>query len=151
MTKTEQLTQMLRPATEALGYDLLGIEYAGQGEHSVLRLYIDHENGIGIDDCAKVTHQVNGILALEDPISTQYRLEVSSPGLDRPLFELTHFKKVIGQIIQLRSYVAQNGRRRFKGKLVEIKNTCLTMEVDKECFEFDIKNVDKANVVAEFN
>ena len=86
---------MLRPAVEETGKELLGVEYISAGNHSVLRLFIDHENGIDVDDCAEVSRQVGAILDVEDPISSEYSLEVSSPGLDRPLFEKRNLKRLL--------------------------------------------------------
>ncbi len=151
MTKTEQLSEMLKPAAEALGYEFLGIEYVGQGIHSVLRLYIDHENGIGVEDCSKVSHQVSGILEVEDPITSQFTLEVSSPGLDRPLFNLSHFEKVVGETVNLKCHIGVDGRRKFKGKLIEVSKQLLVIEVDGQLYELDFRDVDKANLVAEIN
>ena len=97
MAKFEQkMTEMLRPAVEETGLELLGIEFVSAGKHSTLRVYIDHENGITVDNCADVSRQISAILDVEDPISTEYNLEVSSPGLDRPLFEKSHFEAVVG-------------------------------------------------------
>ncbi|MFT6733435.1 MAG: ribosome maturation factor RimP [Polaribacter sp.] len=149
MTKTEQLSEMLKPAAEALGYEFLGIEYVGQGVHSVLRVYIDHENGIGVEDCSKVSHQVSGILEVEDPIASQYTLEVSSPGLDRPLFNLPHFKKVVGEIVSIKCHLGVDGRRKFKGKLIEVSEKQLVIEVDGQLYEADFRDVDKGHLVAE--
>ena len=88
MAKFEhKLTEMLRHAVEEVGKELLGIEYISAGNNSVLRLFIDHENGIDVDDCAEVSRQVGAILDVEDPISSEFNLDVSSPGLDRPLFD----------------------------------------------------------------
>lgn len=150
MAKIDHLTEMLRPAAEALGYEFLGIEYVGQGKHSVLRIYIDHENGINVDDCAKVSHQASGILEVEDPISSQYALEVSSPGMERPLFTLAHFEPFVGKIINLRCHVGINGRRKFKGIFTAIDGELLTLTVDGEEFAIDFQDIDKANLVAEF-
>lgn len=151
MAKVDKLTEMLRPAVEALGFELLGVEYIGQGKHSILRLYIDHENGINVDDCASVSHQVSGILEVEDPIASQYALEVSSPGMDRPLFTLPHFTQCIGQVVNLRCHVGANGRRKFKGVLESINDEVLTLVVDGQAYEIDFQDIDKANLVAEFN
>ena len=151
MAKVDLLTDMLRPAAEALGYEFLGIEYIGQGAHSVLRIYIDHENGINVEDCSKVSHQASGILEVEDPISSQYTLEVSSPGMDRPLFTLEHFEKVVGQEISIRCHRGVDGRRKFKGKLIKINEQILEIQVDNQSYEVDFNDIDKANLVAVFD
>jgi len=141
---------MLSPAVAATGKELLGIEFISAGKHSVLRLYIDHENGINVDDCAEVSRQVSAILDVEDPISTEYNLEVSSPGLDRPLFTLAHFEAVVGEKVDVKLSMPLNGRRKFKGKLVAVENDILVVNVDGEDYELIIGNVDKANLVPSF-
>ncbi len=149
MAKFEQkLTDMLRPAVEETGKELLGVEFISAGNNSVLRLFIDHENGINVDDCAEVSRQVGAILDVEDPISSEYNLEVSSPGVDRPLFELSHFQQVIGENINVKLSMPLNGRRKFKGILSAIENDTLIIEVDGIDYELVINNVDKANLVA---
>lgn len=146
----QQLAEMLRPAVEETGKELLGIEFVGAGKHSVLRLFIDHENGIDVDDCAEVSRQVSAILDVEDPISTEYNLEVSSPGLDRPLFDKSHYESVIGETIQVKIGVPLNGRRKFKGTLEKIENDTLYVVVDGEEYPIIISNIDKANLVFNF-
>lgn len=151
MAKIDDLTELLKPAAEALGYEFLGIEFVGQGIHSVLRIYIDHEeNGIGVEDCTKVSHQASGILEVEDPINSQYTLEVSSPGLDRPLFTLPHFEKVVGQVINIRCHLGVDGRRKFKGELNKVDAHHLVITVDNQSYEVDFSDIDKANLVAVF-
>lgn len=151
LAKFEQkLTELLRPSVEQLGKELLGIEFVSAGNHSVLRLFIDHENGITVDDCAEVSRQVSAVLDVEDPISTEYNLEVSSPGLDRPLFDLTHFEEVIGETINVKLAMPIDGRRKFKGLLEKIENDTLIVVVDGEAYELPHGNIDKANLVPTF-
>lgn len=151
MAKFEQkLTELLRPAVEETGKTLLGVEYISAGNNSILRLFIDHVNGIDVDDCAEVSRQVGAILDVEDPISSEYSLEVSSPGVDKPLFEIEHFQSVIGEIVNVKLSIPLNGRRKFKGPLVAIENNNLIIEVDSIDYELSIGNVDKANLVAKF-
>lgn len=149
MAKFEQkLTELLRPAVDETGKTLLGIEYISAGNNSILRLFIDHDNGIDVDDCAEVSRQVGAILDVEDPISSEYSLEVSSPGVDRPLFEIKHFQTVIGEIVNVKLSIPLNGRRKFKGPLVAVENNNLIIEVDSIDYELPLGNVDKANLVA---
>ena len=151
MAKFEQkLTDMLRPAVEEVGKELLGCEFISAGNHSVLRLFIDHENGVEVDDCAEVSRQVGAILDVEDPISSEYSLEVSSPGLDRPLFDLSQFQGLIGETINVKLSIPLNGRRKFKGKLESIENDTLVVLLDGEEYELIYSNVDKANLVYNF-
>lgn len=151
MAKFEhKLTDMLRPAVEETGNTLLGCEFISAGNHSVLRLFIDHENGIQVDDCAEVSRQVGAILDVEDPISSEYSLEVSSPGLDRPLFDLSQFQELVGETINVKLSIPLNGRRKFKGKLENIENDTLVVLLDGEEYELVYSNIDKANLVYNF-
>lgn len=151
MAKFEhKLTEMLRPAVEGVGKELLGVEYISAGNNSVLRLFIDHENGINVDDCAEVSRQVGAILDVEDPIGSEYNLEVSSPGVDRPLFDLAQFQAVIGETITVKLSMPLNGRRKFKGTLETIENDILIVVVDGQDYELLFSNIDKANLVAKF-
>ncbi|MDO6446205.1 ribosome maturation factor RimP [Colwellia sp. 1_MG-2023] len=151
MAKFEhKLTDMLRPAVEEVGVELLGIEFVSAGKHSILRLFIDHENGIDVDNCAEVSRQVGALLDVEDPISTEYNLEVSSPGLDRPLFSLAHYQAAIGETINVRLSLPLNGRRKFKGILNAVENDILIVTVDNEEYELVFSNVDKGNLVHNF-
>jgi ribosome maturation factor RimP len=142
-----KLTAMLRPAVEETGKELLGVEFISAGNHSVLRLFIDHENGIDVDDCAEVSRQVGAILDVEDPISSEYSLEVSSPGLDRPLFDKAHFEAVVDETVEVKISMPLNGRRKFKGKLVAVENDSLIVMVDNEEYELVISNIDKSHLV----
>ena len=151
MAKFEhKLTAMLRPAVEEVGKELLGVEYISAGNQSVLRLFIDHENGIDVDDCAEVSRQVGAILDVEDPIANEYSLEVSSPGVDRPLFTLAHFAAVVSEEVSVKLNVPQDGRRNFKGTLVSIDEDMINVEVDNQVFSLLIDNVSKANLIAKF-
>ncbi len=151
MTKQEQrLTELLTPTVGAVGFELLGVEFVSAGRHSTLRLYIDHPEGVNVDNCALVSREVGAILDVEDPIPNEYNLEVSSPGLDRPLFTPEHFAKVIGQKIEVKLAIPQDGRRRFKGALIAIEDDMLVIEVDGKPYRLLMDNVDKANVVPVF-
>ncbi|OOZ41721.1 hypothetical protein BOW53_02470 [Solemya pervernicosa gill symbiont] len=114
------LQALLDPVVEAMGYELLGIEFQGRGVHGVLRLYIDKEGGINLDDCSAVSHQVSGVLDVEDPVPGKYSLEVSSPGLDRPLFREQHFEKYLGHQAKIRMAAPMGGQKNFKGHLKEL-------------------------------
>lgn len=147
MSATE-ITQMIGPAVEALGVDLWGVELISQGRHSVLRVYIDKEqDGISIEDCEKVSRQISGIFDVEDPISGEYTLEVSSPGMDRPLFNESQFARYVNEIVSLRLRAPLNGRRKFKGQIQKVEDGRLHMVVDNDEIDFPIATIDKANLV----
>lgn len=113
-SKLEQLQAIVAPVIEALGYECWGIEFLSQGKHSLLRIYIDHADGIFIEDCEKVSRQVSGVLDVEDPISNEYTLEVSSPGMDRPLFTLEQFAAHAGEQVKIKLRVLR-GATQFPG------------------------------------
>lgn len=147
----QKLVAMFSPAISGLGYELWGVEYISQGKNSVLRLYIDSENGITVEDCRQVSHQVSGILDVEDPIKGQYSLEVSSPGLDRPLFIADHYARNLGAKVKVRLRQAVLGRRNFTAVIDSVKDDeiCLVDETD-EAIVVHVSDIDKANLVAEF-
>ncbi|MCW8108217.1 ribosome maturation factor RimP [Alteromonas ponticola] len=147
----DKLTEMLEPGVEALGFELVGIEFVRAGKHSILRVFIDHENGITVDDCADVSHQASAILDVEDPINTEYNLEVSSPGMDRPLFKEKHYVASIGEVVQLRTRMPVDNRRNFKGKLLACENGNVSIEVDGQQFQLAVANIEKGNVVPTFD
>lgn len=149
--RIESLKEMLEPAVNAVGMDLWGIEFMSQGRHSVLRVYIDSDNGVTIDNCEAASHQVSGVLDVEDPISGEYSLEVSSPGMDRPLFNFDQFARYQGDLIKVRLQMAVNGMRNFTGKLLEAKDDSLTFEVDNQQLTVSINQIDKANLVPIFD
>lgn len=146
----EKLTEMLTPAVEALGFELLGIEFVRAGKHSTLRLFIDSPNGITVDDCADVSHQVSAVLDVEDPINTEYNLEVSSPGMDRPLFKEQHYQAIVGQEAAIRLRVPMGNRRNFKGEILAVENGIIKIQVDGEVFELVFSNIEKGNLVPRF-
>jgi len=150
MQANKQLQAIIEPAVTALGYELVGIEYMSQGKHSVLRIYIDHENGISVDDCADVSHQVSAVLDVEDPITGLYTLEVSSPGLDRPLFSEAHYQRYLGQLAEIRLRSPLEGRRRFKGRLQAVQDGQVMIEVDGVEYSISLDNIEKANLVHEW-
>jgi len=146
------LEELIRPVVEGLGFQFWGMEYLSQGKDSVLRIFIETEaeKGIDVEDCAQVSRQVSSILDVEDPITGEYNLEVSSPGLDRPLFELAQYQAYVGAIIALRLRVPFDGRRKFKGQLVGIENDEVVIRVDQEEYILPIDLIEKANVVPQF-
>lgn len=144
--QVEKISDLLAPTVIALGYELWGIEYISQGKDSVLRIFIDSDQGITVDDCAKVSHQISGILDVEDPIQGEYTLELSSPGLDRPLFYLPQYESYIGHKVHIRLAVAENNRRKFAGILTGIKNDIIAVEVDGQVYELGYGNIIKAQV-----
>lgn len=144
------IEQLLLPGAEALGYELVAVEMSG-GDSSILRIYIDTENGVTVDDCTKASRQFSAILDVEDPISNKYTLEVSSPGMDRPLAKPEHFQQVVGQDVKIKMTTLINGRRRFTGELIEANDEFAVVEVDGEQSELPYDQMDKARLVPVFD
>ncbi|MCS7807557.1 ribosome maturation factor RimP [Pseudomonas aeruginosa] len=150
-SKLEQLQALLAPVVEALGYECWGVEFISQGRHSVLRVYIDRPEGILIDDCEAVSRQVSGILDVEDPISGEYTLEVSSPGMDRPLFTLEQFAKHAGEQVKIRLRSPYEGRRNYQGILRGVEEQDVVVLVDDHEYLLPIDSIDKANIIPRFD
>lgn len=150
-TISERLTDMLTPAVEALDYELVGIEFIRAGKHSTLRVYIDHPEGISVDDCARVSHQVSSVLDVEDPINTEYNLEVSSPGMDRPLFNAAQYEQFQGEMAQVVLNVPVAGKRKFTGTIRTVVDNTVSFGVGEETLEVDVATIKKANLVPNFD
>lgn len=145
-TKEQQLRDMLAPTIEALGFDLWGVEYLSQGRHSLVRIYIDAEQGITVENCAAVSSQVGSVFDVEDPITGEYTLEVSSPGMDRLLFKLEQYGGYVGELVELRLRSAFEGRRKFKGILKGIEGEDVVIHVDDHEYLLPYSAIEKARV-----
>jgi ribosome maturation factor RimP len=145
-----QIESLVAPAVSACGCELWGIEYLSQGRFTTLRVYIDHAKGIGVEQCAEVSRQVAAVLDVEDPIVGEYTLEVSSPGLDRPLFSLAHYQASVGEKLSLKLRLAFDGRRRFTGLLRGIEGDEVILQVDDEEYLLPFDSIEKANIVPRF-
>ena len=144
------VTDLVESVVSPLGYELVGVEYIPQGKNSILRVFIDSENGIVLEDCEQVSRQLSSVLDVEDPIKGQYLLEVSSPGLDRPMFKLADYQRFSGQLVKLRLHDMQDGRRKMKGRIEQVVDDRITLSLDDGeqvtvCFD----DIDKANLVPE--
>jgi len=150
MSKQANLHKLIEPIVTSMGYELVGVEYLSQGRHSILRIYIDKTGGVNVDDCSSVSGQVSAMLDVEDPIHGEYSLEISSPGLDRPLFTLAHFEQFSGQKCQVRMKIPIEGQRKFTGTIKSISDDKVELEFDEKSVFLPIDMVDKANLVPEF-
>jgi ribosome maturation factor RimP len=150
VTLEDKIEQLLKPTVETMGFDFWGCEYLPAGQHSTLRIYIDKPEGVTVDDCGSVSRQVSAILDVEDPISSAYMLEVSSPGLDRPLMKPEQFQDYVDAVVQVRTSMAVMGRKRFKGKMVRVEQDGIEVDVDNEIYPIPFNMIEKANVVPEF-
>ena len=145
----QDLTDLFLPVVESMGYELVGVEFHGSEHHGLLRVYIDQESGIQVDDCAAVSRQISALLDVEDPIAQAYDLEVSSPGINRPLFKAQDYERFSGLDAKIKLGVALNGRKNFNGTLQGIENDLVLIEVDNETFELPIHDIAKANLIGQ--
>lgn len=150
MTKmATTLRDRLAPLVQTMGYEFVGCEYHGQGRYSVLRVYIDSETGITLTDCSRVSEQLSAVLDVEDPVPGKYSLEVSSPGMDRPLFEIAHYQKQIGHWLKVRTYTPIQNQRNFVGVLLRVEGNEIYLLVGAEERMLSFSNIEKANRVAD--
>jgi ribosome maturation factor RimP len=175
--KKKLLEDLIRPIVEGMGYEFWGMEHLAQGKHSLLRIYIESEpgadkvtssdvelsdqgavedasvkeSGIALDDCEKVSRQVGAVLDVEDPISGDYTLEVSSPGMDRILYNLSQYERFKGHHVAIKLRMAYEGRRKYTGVISGIEGRDVVIQVDQEEFLFPIEAIEKANIIPQFD
>ena len=146
----EHLLNLIEPIVEGLGYECVGIDYNPHPKHGLLRIYIDSENGVLVDDCTKVSHQVSGVLDVEDPIQGNYQLEVSSPGADRPFFKISQFERYIDSTVLVNLFKAISGRRKITGRIVKVADEIITLEEGEQTYEVPFDAISKARLVPEY-
>lgn len=152
--KASEIAALLAPTVESLGLELLGAEYLPSPGGAVLRLYIDvpegDERSVGIDECEAVSREVSAQLDVEDPISGNYTLEVSSPGIDRPLFSVAQYMRFLGETAKVTLKLPQDGRRRLQGKIAQAEGDNIVFEVDGKPLAVSLDNIDKARLVPDW-
>lgn len=146
----EHLVDLIEPIVEGLGYECVGIEYNPHPKHGLLRIYIDSENGILVEDCSKVSHQVSGVMDVEDPIQGNYHLEISSPGEDRPFFKVSQFERYIGSMVLVNLFKAINGRRKITGLIKKVEGDVITLQEGEQVFEVPFVAMSKARLVPKY-
>lgn len=147
-----KINALLEPVIEDLGYELVDIEYLMERGRWILRVFIDKEDErIGIKDCVMISREISPILDVEDPIEGSYVLEVSSPGLDRPLTKEKHFIKAIGKKVKIKTESPIEGRRNFTGLLENYKDGIVYINVEGKTFSLNINDIEKANLVYELD
>jgi len=144
-----RVADLIDPVIASLGYGLVGVEYGDQGRGMLLRIYIDHEDGIKLDDCVAVSRRVSALLDVEDLIAGHYELEVSSPGLDRPLFSEAHYQQFLSHKVKIVMAIPQMGRKRFTGILKNISDGMVEVEVDNEIYDLPFAEIASGRLVPE--
>jgi ribosome maturation factor RimP len=146
----EHLVNLIEPIVEGLGYECVGIEYNPHPKHGLLRIYIDSENGILVEDCTKVSHQISGVMDVEDPIISNYNLEVSSPGADRPFFKVSQFERYIGSTVLVHLFKAIDGRRKITGMITKVDGETISLQEGDQIFEVPFIAMSKVRLVPEY-
>jgi ribosome maturation factor RimP len=142
----EHLIALLEPALAAMGFELADID-AHLGRRGLLRLFIDREGGVTVDDCQRVSEQIGAFLDVEDPLPGSYVLEVSSPGFDRRLRTLAHFARFSGEQAKVELRDARDGRRKFAGRIVGVEGSTVLLEVDGELTRLPFGEISVARLV----
>lgn len=148
--KEKLLSELIKPVIEDLGFSLWGVEYLPQKNSAILRVFIDHENGVNVNDCANCSREISGILEVEDPINGAYVLEVSSPGMDRVLFDAEQFKQYIGEFVQVKLAQPVLGARNIKGTIESVSEDEIVVANEVMEYGFEMANVMKARLKPAF-
>ena len=144
----QTLKRIVATTVATLGYELVGVEFHGQRVSALLRIYIDNEQGISVEDCQRVSHQLSGVLEVEDPIAGPYTLEVSSPGIDRPLFEASHFERFAGSEVRIQLRELLDGRRKLTGRLLGMRDGVVAiMDSEEREWRAPLDQIEKARLI----
>ena len=146
----KQTDKIAAALVEELGYEFVGLEHSSNPKNAVLRIYIDRAQGIDLDDCSLVSREVAALLDVEDPISGRYNLEISSPGLDRPLFTPAQFEQFKGEQVKVTLYAPEAGRRRFSGRIAAVQGESILLEDGDAEYTVDFGNIAKAKLVPDY-
>ena len=149
--KQKQLTDLIQPVIEDLGFALWGIEYMPQKSGALVRIYIDHEQGISVDNCADCSREISALLDVEDPINSAYVLEVSSPGLDRVLFNSQQFGLYVGDQARVKLAQPVNGSRKVTGYIKTVNGDDITLVNEAGEYTFNMSNVMKARLQPQYD
>jgi ribosome maturation factor RimP len=146
----DRVTKMIAPILSEEGMECVDLQYRREQQGWVLRLYIDKEGGVTLDDCTRINQKVGRILDVEDPIEVPYHLEVSSPGLTRPLKTEKDFLRYQNRLIQVKTFEPIQNRRHFKGRLLRVSSEEIELHVDGEIFHIPFQAISKARLELEF-
>jgi ribosome maturation factor RimP len=144
--KQDKLAELIGPVVEDLGYRFWGLEYQVRKADALLRVYIDSTLGISVDDCATVSHEVSGILDVEEPITMAYVLEVSSPGMDRILFNAQQFSEFAGEDVKIKLNQMVDGRRKIKGRILSVNGEQINIETDDDQVTIEFDKIMRARI-----
>lgn len=146
----ERLVALVEPLLASLGYELVDLEFGGGRSSGTLRVFIDRAEGVGIEDCERVSREISALLDVHDPVPTAYRLEVSTPGLDRVLRTAAHFVRFVGALIEVELVAPRDGRRRYTGRLAQANATGIEVVVDSVQVQLQYAEIFRARLVPEW-
>lgn len=151
MSQMQILNHIIALAVEARGFELVGCELSRQGSIKILRVFVDNPAGVSLDNCSEISRQISAVLDVEDPISGRYTLEVSSPGLERPLYTANHYRRFIGREVKIRLREQREGRRYFRGIIAALDDEDrFTLKFDGKILQVPLEEIEKANLIADF-
>lgn len=150
MRQHETLEKVIAPVVSGLGFDWVGMQYLPSGRRSLLRIYVDKPGGITIDECQRVSRQIEAALSVEPASPEDYILEVSSPGLDRLLFNPAQCHEQVGKLVNIRLKAPKDGQRNFKGRLQAVEGDQITILIDEKQMTFSFDEIDEARIVPEW-
>ncbi len=149
-TLDDRLKILIEPVVSGLGYELWGVEFSAQGNQSTLKIFIDSPNGIGVEDCERVSRQVSGLLDVEEPVKSRYVLEVSSPGMDRNLYTIKQYQDYLGANVKIKLRTAFEGRRNFAGILCGVEDGDVVIRVEEHEYLLPFDAIDRASIIPDF-
>ncbi|MCK5726318.1 MAG: ribosome maturation factor RimP [Thiotrichaceae bacterium] len=143
------LNEIITSTVEGLGYELWGVDFRPHADNGLLRIYIESENGILVEDCANVSRQLSSVFDVEDPIPGAYTLEVSSPGLDRMLYTPKQYESYKGWMVKIKTRVPLDGRRNFKGTIEALNEDSVILKIDQELYEVPFDSIERSRLKTE--
>ncbi len=142
----ETLDTLIQATVEGLGYELWGYDFRPHSDDGLLRIYIESDNGITVEDCATVSQQISAVFDVEDPIPTAYTLEISSPGVDRMLFYPKQYPAYVGKTVKIKTRIPLNNRRNFKGSIEELTDLEVTLKIDNEYYDIPFDAIEHSRL-----
>ncbi len=146
----EEIRQVVEPILQSQGYELVDVEYRREPQGWVLRIYLDREGGVTLDHCADVSGEIGAVLEAKDVVPNSYVLEVSSPGLTRPLKKPEDFNKFSNRLVKIKLYEPLEGQKNFKGTLLGLEGEKVRLEIEGRVYELPLQGIAKANLDIEF-
>ncbi len=150
MASAKKLESLIAPVVESFGCELWGIDFTPLKSSALLRVFIDKESGVTLDDCSDISYQLSGVLDVEDPIQVPYRLEVSSPGVERPLLRMAHYRRYLGEEVKIRLKWPIDGQRNFTGRIVSADDDMVVLNVDGDKVELPFEAIGRGRLVIDY-